>query len=90
MPAIRPISDLRNNFNEISDLCHSLRGPVFITKNGIGDMVIMSVEVYERIESKLELYSKLAEAEAEIASGAEGANLYEFAKRLRDNVHGNI
>ena len=90
MPAIRPISDLRNNSNEISELCHTLREPVFITKNGIGDMVVMSIEVYERLQAKLELYSKLAEAEAEIASGAEGADLYYFVKKLRDGVHGFI
>ena len=69
MPSIRPISDLRNNSNEISEFCRGTREPVFITKNGIGDMVVMSVETYERQQAQLELYAKLAQAEVEIASG---------------------
>ena len=46
MPQIRPITDLRNT-NEISDLCHARREPIFITKNGYGDLVVMSIETYE-------------------------------------------
>ena len=46
MPQIRPITDLRNT-TEISDLCHARREPVFITKNGYGDLVVMSIETYE-------------------------------------------
>ena len=46
MPLIRPITDLRNT-NEISDFCHAQREPVFITKNGYGDLVLMSMETYE-------------------------------------------
>ncbi|NLI11211.1 type II toxin-antitoxin system Phd/YefM family antitoxin [Pelotomaculum propionicicum] len=90
MPKIRPISDLRNNANEISEFCHNAREPVFITKNGVGDMVVMSIEVYERQQAQLELYTKLAEAEAEIANGVEGKDFFEFAKKLRANVHGRI
>ena len=88
MPNIRPISDLRNNSHEISEFCRSSREPVFITKNGVGDMVVLSIEMYERQQAQLELYAKLAEAEAEIASGAEGADFAEFAKSMRDSVHG--
>lgn len=90
MPKIRPISDLRNNANEISEFCHNTREPVFITKNGVGDMVVMSIEAYERQLGQLELYTKLAEAEAEIVNGAEGEDFFEFAKKLRANVHGKI
>jgi len=90
MPAIRPISDLRNNSNEISDFCRTSREPVFITKNGVGDMVVLSIETYERQQAQLELYAKLAEAEAEIASGAEGADFFDFAKKLRADVHGTV
>ena len=67
MPNIRPISDLRNNSNEISEFCRNTREPVFITKNGVGDMVVLSMEIYEHQQAQLELYAKLAEAEAEIA-----------------------
>jgi len=90
MPTIRPISDLRNNSNEISELCRVSREPVFITKNGVGDMVVLSLEMYERQQAQLELYAKLGEVEMEIASGVEGADFFEFAQKLRLNVHGQI
>jgi len=87
MPAIRPISDLRNNSNEISEFCRATREPVFITKNGVGDMVVMSMETYELQQARIDLYAKLAEAEAEIASGAEGVDFNDFARKLRSRVH---
>jgi len=90
MPNIRPISDLRNSSNEISEFCRATREPVFITKNGVGDMVVLSIEMYERQQAQLELYAKLAEAEAEIASGAKGVDFFEFASKLRAEVHGAI
>lgn len=90
MPKIRPISDLRNNANEISEFCHREREPVFITKNGTGDMVVMSIEAYERQQALIELYGKLSEAEAEIANGAAGEDFMKVAKKLRGNVHGKI
>ena len=90
MPSIRPISDLRNNSNEISEFCKKTREPVFITRNGVGDMVVMSIETYERQQAQLELYAKLAEAEDEIASGAEGADFFDFAEKLRAQVHGKV
>ena len=64
MPLIRPISDLRNRANEISEICHTEDQPVFITKKGKGDLVVMSQAHYERIQSLLELYQKLGDAEA--------------------------
>jgi len=90
MPAIRPISDLRNNSNEISEFCRHSREPVFITKNGVGDMVVLSIEMYERQQAQLELYAKLAEAEAEINSGAPGVDFFEFAKKLRTDIYGAV
>ena len=56
MPTIRPSADLRNNYNEISAFCHDYSEPVFITKNGKGDLAIMSIEVYEQLKGRLELY----------------------------------
>ena len=90
MPSIRPISDLRNNANDISEFCHTSREPVFITRNGVGDMVVMSVETYERQLALINLYTKLAEAEEEIANGAEGEDFFEVAKQLRSSVHGKV
>ena len=68
MPQIRPITDLRNTA-EMSDLCHSKTEPVFITKNGYGDMVIMSMETYERNMALADIYEKLAVAERQIQQG---------------------
>ena len=90
MPKIRPISDLRNKANEISEICHSENEPVFITKNGIGDLAVMSIESYERQQALLELYSKLFEAEVEIKSCVKGEDFFEVAKQLRNSVHGRI
>lgn len=59
MPTIRPSADLRNSYNEISEFCHEYSEPVFITKNGKGDLAVMSIEVYEQLKGRLELYSLL-------------------------------
>lgn len=61
MPVIRPSSDLRNNYNEISQFCHQYNEPVYITKNGQGDLAVMSIETYERLVGKFELYKLLDE-----------------------------
>lgn len=61
MPAIRPSSDLRNNYNEISKFCHKYNEPVYITKNGQGDLAVMSIEAYERLLGKFELYKLVNE-----------------------------
>lgn len=57
MPMIRPSADLRNNYSEISDVCHASSEPVFITKNGKGDLAVMSIESYEQMCARLELYT---------------------------------
>lgn len=90
MPSIRPISDLRSNANDISDFCRQTREPVYITRNGTGDMVVISMEEYERQQALIGLYGKLAVAEQEIASGAEGEDFLTLAKNLRERVHGNV
>ncbi len=59
MPTIRPSADLRNNYNEISEFCHEYSEPVFITKNGKGDLAVMSIEAYEMLKGRLELYALL-------------------------------
>ena len=69
MPAIRPSADLRNSYNEISEYCHKYTEPVFITKNGQGDLAVMSIETYEALSGKLELYKLLDEGIKSIRSG---------------------
>lgn len=88
MPIIRPISDLRNSANEISDFCRRTREPVYITRNGTGDMVVVSVDEYERMQALLALYGKLAVAEQEIAAGAEGKDFLAVARQMREQIHG--
>ncbi|GAA0607919.1 prevent-host-death protein [Virgibacillus siamensis] len=86
MPKIRPIKDLRNT-TEISELCHQIKEPLFITKNGYGDMVVMSMEAYEDSLGKLELYEKLAQAEAQIKKGNElldGEKVFKDLKKKYD------
>lgn len=90
MPSIRPISDLRNSANDISDFCRRTKEPVFITRNGTGDMVVLNIEAYEKQQAVIELYAKLAETEAEIAEGAPGEDFHSLAKELRGKIHGQL
>ncbi|HCF50038.1 MAG TPA: prevent-host-death protein [Syntrophomonas sp.] len=69
MPNIKSSTDLRNNYNDISRFCHESREPVFITKNGRGDLAVMSIETYEMLNGKLELYRLLDEGRAAIKAG---------------------
>jgi len=69
MPNIKSSTDLRNNYNDISTFCHESREPVFITKNGQGDLAVMSIETYEALSGKLELYRLLDEGRAAIKAG---------------------
>ena len=63
IPEIRPISDLRNKFSDISKIVHETNEPVYLTKNGRGDMVVMSLEAYEQNLFESEIFLKLKEAE---------------------------
>ncbi len=67
MPQISPITDLRNT-TEISELCHAKREPLFITKNGYGDLVIMSIETYEEMIETARTDAAISEAEKEYAT----------------------
>ena len=70
MPTIKSSADLRNNYNEISNLCHTYAEPVFITKNGKGDLAVMSIEEYEKLVGRFELYSLIQEGLDDINSGS--------------------
>jgi prevent-host-death family protein len=69
MPNIKSSTDLRNNYNEISAFCHENREPVFITKNGQGDLAVMSIEHYEMLNGKVELYRLLDEGRTAVKEG---------------------
>ena len=82
MPQIRPITDLRNT-TEISNLCHARREPIFITKNGYGDMVIMSMSVFEKMTYLDDVVQKVEEGEKDIAQGkcSSGLDYFDELKR---------
>lgn len=69
MPAIRASADLRNKYSEISAYCHATNEPVFITRNGQGDLAVMSIAQYDQLLEKVNLYSKLAEGLKDIKEG---------------------
>ncbi len=87
MPQIRPITDLRNT-TEISNLCHAGREPIFITKNGYGDMVVMSMEVYDELLSIVTTDAAITEAEEELTSGKKPENARTALAALRMKYFG--
>ncbi len=68
MPQIIPIKELKNT-NGISEMCHNSKEPIFVTKNGYGDMVFMSIDTYEELFRKLELYKEIAISEKQYQEG---------------------
>lgn len=88
MNMIRPVSDLRNNFADISKTVHETAKPVFLTKNGYGDMVVMSMEAYENLQFDSEVYVKLREAEREAELTNKRYSSKEVLKAMRDAIGG--
>ncbi|MBO5042230.1 MAG: type II toxin-antitoxin system Phd/YefM family antitoxin [Clostridia bacterium] len=82
MPQIRPITDLRNT-TEISEICHAKKEPLFITKNGYGDLVVMSIEAYEELIESNKLDRAISEAEEEYARTGELLDAREALTSLR-------
>ena len=80
MPTIRSSADLRNSYNEISNFCHDYSEPVFITKNGKGDLAVMSIEAYERLMGRFELYGLIQEGLEDVAAG----NTRPFSEAMSD------
>ncbi|MBO6230662.1 MAG: type II toxin-antitoxin system prevent-host-death family antitoxin [Ruminiclostridium sp.] len=69
MPNIRSSADLRNGYNEISTFCHTYNEPVFITKNGKGDLAVMSIEAYEALVGRFELYDLIKDGLSDVENG---------------------
>ena len=83
---IRPITDLRNNFTDISKTVHESTEPVFLTKNGYGDMVVMSLEQYESIISENIIAAKLKESAIEAKSTTARFDFFETAAEMREKL----
>ncbi len=88
MDTIRPVSDLRNNFADISRIVHETAKPVFLTKNGYGDMVVLSMEAYENLQLESEVYFKLQEAEREAELTDKRYSSKEVLKAMREAIGG--
>ena len=88
MDTIRPVSDLRNNFSEISRIVHETAKPVFLTKNGYGDMVVLSMEAYENLQLESEVYFKLQEAEREAEFTDKRYSSKEVLAAMRESIGG--
>ena len=88
MPLIKSSTDLRNNYNEISTVCHQTGEPVFITKNGRGDLTVMSIDAYEILTGKKELYQLLAAGVTDIKAGRKRPLGEVFSSISQDLVDG--
>lgn len=87
---IKPSTALRNEYNEISNYCKESMEPVYLTKNGEGDLVVMSIEAYTYREEILDLREKLLDAEMDRINGAKSYSIDEVSERLRKLIDGQI
>jgi PHD/YefM family antitoxin component YafN of YafNO toxin-antitoxin module len=85
---IKPSTSLRNDYNAISEYCKTQKQPVFLTKNGEGDLVVMSMEAYSLREEMLDLREKLLTAEAMRLQGAKTYSLTEINAQLEALLDG--
>ena len=87
MPQIIPIKDLKNT-SEISEMCHRTDEPIYITKNGYGDMVVLSMEAFENLQFESEVYFKLQEAEREAELTDKRYSSKDVLKAMREAIGG--
>ena len=87
MPIIKSISSLRHQTREIASLCHEKNEPVYLTTNGEGDLVVMTIEHYEQLNAKVDLFGKLGVAQAQAAEGKKGITQKQMMSRLRSRIN---
>ena len=87
MPIIKSISSLRNRTRDIASICHEKDEPVYLTTNGEGDLAVMSIAHYEKLKARVELFEKLAVAQAQAAAGEKGSTHSQVMKKLQQRLH---
>ncbi len=87
MPIIKSISSMRNRTREISTLAREKDEPIYLTKNGEGDLVVMTIDHYERLKAQAELFEKLGVAQAQAAAGKRGIKHSQMIAKLRRRAH---
>ena len=87
MPIIKSISSLRNRTREIASICHEQDEPVYLTTNGEGDLVVMSINHYERLKAQVDLFEKLGVAQAQSAAGKKGITHRQMMTKLRQKAN---
>ncbi len=83
---IRPSAAIRQNYNEIADMCRKTAEPVFLTKNGEGDLVVMDIETYNRREKMIKLREELLAVEEDRVHGSEGYSIGEAVSMMRSAI----
>lgn len=83
---IRPSAAIRQNYNEIADLCRKTAEPIFLTKNGEGDLVVMDIDTYNRREKMLKLREELLAVEEDCLHGSEGYSIDEVTSMMRSAI----
>ena len=83
---IRPSAAIRQNYNDIADMCRKTAEPIFLTKNGEGDLVVMDIETYNRREKMLKLREELLAVEEDRMRGSKGYSVDEVAAMMRSAV----
>lgn len=84
---IKASAVLRNDYTSISNMAKETKEPIYITKNGEGDLVLMSIDAFEKREQRLQLRAKILQAEQERIEGAETLSVSQARKRLRERVN---
>jgi len=87
MPIIKSISSLRHRTREIASICHKQDEPVYLTTNGEGDLVVMSIDHYKRLKARVDLFEKLEVAQAQSFSGKKGITHKQMINKLRHRIN---
>lgn len=87
MPIIKSISSLRHRTREIASICHKKDELVYLTTNGEGDLVVMTIDHYERLKAQVDLFEKLGVAQAQLSAGKKGITHRQMMTALRRQVN---